>query len=436
MRTPSLRRRTTVAGVIVVTVVLLVVDLFIFLTLRAQLEGTVDDVLARRAELVARIIEEQDGDVEAIADRLGELGVPARVTAADGHEVPVVPLVPRLDELPAGTTRLGDVPAPRMSETVHAGDGDTVTVYVTRAGVAGTLQRLLVLLAIGTVVGTLLAALYLRRAADYALQPLLAVTEAARRTTAGSSGIRLEPEQPGTELGEMAGAFDEMLGALELAIEEAEAAREQGLRFLSDASHQLRTPLAGIRASVELLLSTEDEEERDRLSSNLLRETGRATRLINSLLRIARMDAGRPPQRAETDLAALCRDEVERTVDLAPQLAVTFQDHGDGSALLARVEDAGIREAVANLLDNARRHAESRIDVSLEAAGDHLVIAVRDDGPGVEPAAQQLVFERFATLDGMGGSGLGLPIARSVARSHGGDLAIRDGRFELSLPRG
>jgi two-component system, OmpR family, sensor kinase len=129
----------------------------------------------------------------------------------------------------------------------------------------------------------------------------------------------------------------------------------------------------------------------------------------------------------------LCRDEVERTSSLAPQLAVTCTGPQEGEAI-AEVDPLGVREVVANLLDNARRHAREHTEVRVERRGGGWRIEVVDDGPGVEPQAHDLIFERFATLDGHGGSGLGLPIARSIAEAHGGSLRYLTGRFVLDLP--
>jgi two-component system, OmpR family, sensor kinase len=218
-------------------------------------------------------------------------------------------------------------------------------------------------------------------------------------------------------------------------VERAEEAEEHTRRFLDDAAHQLRTPVAGIRATVESLLSLTDAdpEVHERLMANLVRETSRASRLLRDLLTMARLDTGRPPARAGTDLEALCREEVDRTRSLAPHLEIDCQPASESLPDLV-VDRAGVQEVVANLLDNARRHAATTIELRLSREGSAVHLEVGDDGPGVTPGAEELVFERFATLDGKGGSGLGLAIARSIAEAHGGGLACRDGRFVLTLP--
>ncbi len=168
--------------------------------------------------------------------------------------------------------------------------------------------------------------------------------------------------------------------------------------------------------------------------ANLIREVARAGRVLHSLLRIARLDQGRPPERQPTDLMALLDDEVERAAALAPALAITSRHEGAAvDRVLLDADD--VRELLANLLDNARRHAEERIVVTVTATEQELSVRVADDGPGVAEEARHRVFERFSSLDGHGGSGLGLPIARGIARAHGGDLVYDGEAFVLTLPR-
>ncbi len=93
-----------------------------------------------------------------------------------------------------------------------------------------------------------------------------------------------------------------------------------------------------------------------------------------------------------------------------------------------------MREIISNLLDNARRHAATRIEVALVQTGESVKVRISDDGPGIPEGMREKAFERFVSLDGKGGSGLGLPIARSLARAHHGDLTYQDGAFVLSLP--
>jgi two-component system, OmpR family, sensor kinase len=434
MRTPSLRKRVVIAGVAVVTVLLVAFGAFVYLTLEDQLEDSLVEVLAARLDL-AREIETTDGPQE-LADRLQQLGIPAVVTTADGEQFTAEPALPRFAQGPPGPL---DLPQPWVSEVTQLEDDVTVEVFATRAGVDSTLQRVLFLLVAGSVMALVVAVLLLRKTADYAMEPLDHVVAAAGRTAAGQTGERLEPDDPTTQLGRMAVAYDQMLDSLEAALADARDAEERTRRFVDDAAHQLRTPLATIRGSVEALLQEPDPRIRDRLMTNLVRETSRSNRLLNSLLTMARLDQGRPPALAPTIVSDICRDEIDRARSLAPTLTISC-DHDlelDDPLVL---DEQATREVLANLLDNARRHARSRIEVRArlvdDADGSAMVeMRVSDDGPGVPAEAANLVFERFATLDGQGGSGLGLPIARTLARAQGGDLDHEgEAAFVFRLP--
>jgi two-component system OmpR family sensor kinase len=147
---------------------------------------------------------------------------------------------------------------------------------------------------------------------------------------------------------------------------------------------------------------------------------------------MARLDRGDRPERRPCDLAALCREETERAAVLAPNLRVSFRTlNGTGTV---GVDSDAIREVLANVLDNARRHAASRIDVTFAQGPTDAKVSVADDGPGLPESSTERVFEPFVVLDGHGGSGLGLTIARGTARAHGGDVTYEDGRFVLRLP--
>jgi two-component system, OmpR family, sensor kinase len=131
-------------------------------------------------------------------------------------------------------------------------------------------------------------------------------------------------------------------------------------------------------------------------------------------------------------VASLCREEAERAAVLAPNLEVTA--HVTDRSGTIDVDPDAIREVLANLLDNGRRHAATRIDVTFARNGDIAQMSVVDDGPGLPERVAERAFEPFVVLDGHGGSGLGLAIARGIARAHGGDLTYEDGRFVLRLP--
>jgi PAS domain S-box-containing protein len=235
-----------------------------------------------------------------------------------------------------------------------------------------------------------------------------------------------------TEQRRMAASLRKALEDLQVAADEARRSEETTRRFLADAAHQLRTPIAGIRACAETLLLGGSPEDRDRLLATMVRETSRAGRLIAALLQMARLDQGEAFPDAEVDVVAVVADEVDRVDLLAPALDVTL-DAGEGTEGRWLLHGSALREIVSNLLDNARRHARTRIDVLVQRRGDVLEIRVRDDGPGVAPENRERIFERFVSMDGLGGSGLGLAVALGSARAMGGDVRY-DAGFVVTVP--
>jgi PAS domain S-box-containing protein len=225
-----------------------------------------------------------------------------------------------------------------------------------------------------------------------------------------------------------------MAKALEVALEESRAAEARMRQFLADAAHQLRNPLAGLRACADSLLRTTSVASRERLLAHLIDDAARAGRLVDQLLKIARLDQGEHRLNlAPIDVVAMCRAEANRVVLMAPHLDVHVVA-ADGARRPFLLDEAVLREVLGNLLDNAGRYARRSIRVGIRQDGDLLLIGVSDDGPGVPADKVEHVFERFTTLDAKSGSGLGLPIARDLARSHGGDLAYEGGEFLLSIP--
>ncbi|GGI06099.1 HAMP domain-containing sensor histidine kinase [Egicoccus halophilus] len=433
MHTPSLRSRVTGGGVAVVALVVVLLLVSVYVTLEQALERNLEEVLDARVELTRELAGRLEPD--ALATALQASGVPARITTADGTVRRSAP-VPRFHgSAPALTDGTEDA----VTRTLLLPAGATAEVFATRAGVEATLRDFLLLASSGAVVAVVVALLLFRRAAGAALAPLDHVVAAADRTGAGTLDLRLRPDDPDTELGRLATAYDDMLDRLEEALEETRSAQQRTRRFVDDAAHQLRTPLTSVRLAVETLLVGVDGDTREALFGHLVTETARATRLLNALLTLARLDQERPPRRVGIDLVRACREELERMASLAPHLAFEVRT-GAGvglpsdAGLEAAVDPEELVEALGNLLDNARRHAASQVVVTVAVHDDTAVLRVEDDGPGLAPADAEAAFERFQTLDGLGGTGLGLPIARAIANRHGGTLTYAGRGFELRLP--
>lgn len=428
MRTPSVRRRVTIAGVAVLAVLVLALGTFVYATLRVQLDETLAEVLDSRLEVVRELGATMTP--AELAARLQELGVPAQVTTANGAGFEAQPATTRFQGGPPAVGPLAS--HERVAASIVLDDGTNVEVYATRTGVEATLRRVLVLLVIGSTVAMTAAALLFGRATDVAMAPLEQVVAAAGRTAAGRTDERLDPDDPTSEVGRLAVAYDRMLDVLEAAVDRAEQNEERSRRFLADAAHELRTPITSLRASVESLLREDRPEQRDELMMHLVRETGRARGVLESLLHLAHLDEGVAPVRASCNLSAVATEEVERAASVAPSLVIEID--AAATCTTAEVDERGVRNALANLLDNARRHARTRISVAVTRQQDVVEIAVSDDGPGLPAEAREFAFERFSSLDGRGGSGLGLPVARSIARNHGGELAYDGTAFRLWLP--
>lgn len=261
-----------------------------------------------------------------------------------------------------------------------------------------------------------------------------------------------------TELGRAASAFDGMLDALEnseqraqRSAEAAQRAETATRRFLVDAAHELRTPIAGIQVAAEQIASNAGRNAADpiarsqhRRASLLLSDARRAGRLVADMLDLSRIDAGLPLQLADTDRASLVDAETERAAMLAPQLSIT---RTGSPALTVQADPTRVAQILSNLLDNARRHTPRggrvTIDLQPSSTGTFAVVTITDTGPGVPEEERERIFQWLVRLDDArtrdhGGAGLGLPIARALARAHGGDLTCtphqRGARFELTLP--
>lgn len=305
--------------------------------------------------------------------------------------------------------------------------GQPVTLIVPEDGKAELRHQL----AVGQEAGEVLRSQMVCVAAQGSRIEVLAAVSPVRRTDGALDGVALIIRNI-TEQRRLARALDASLGELEDALDQARESEALSRRFLADAAHQLRTPIAGIRACAETLLRGVGDDERDHVLLHLLRETSRANRLQNSLLRMARLDQGERLTFKPSPLSEICADEAERARALAPELDISL-DTGPMTDWRPSVDAHAVREILANLLDNARRHARRKIEMVVSGSGGAVRIEVFDDGPGLPDAMVDRAFERFVSFDGQGGSGLGLPIARELARAHAGDLTYEGGRFVIRL---
>jgi signal transduction histidine kinase len=256
------------------------------------------------------------------------------------------------------------------------------------------------------------------------LSPIDRITEVARRIQATDLSQRIGLEGPDDELKRLADTFDGMLERLD------EAFRSQR-RFVSDASHELRNPLATIRTNLDVIMADENATEDDFRQTIVIarRATDRMSTLVDDLLALARLETPRP-QWETVSITTLIGEVVEefagvavdKHITLEPTVAIGLHAHGDPDTL---------KRAAANLLDNALSFApeDSHVRTGAGRNGDWIWIAVEDEGPGIPTNQQRRIFDRLWRADksrsrGRGGSGLGLAIVRQVAEAHNGDVRV------------
>lgn len=490
LRTTSLRLRTVVAVLVLLAVLLAGLVVAVEAVLGARLRAQVEDRLRDRAAAAAALVGVLDAD--DLADRLSAQGLSVRIVQPDGAAVEAGPTPDQLRSGPPDPAGLpGPAPRDRSSGSGTSGssgsggssrsdgagptsassgasvvssstreddgvltlrsvldDGTRITLTTGTRDVQETLTQL------GWVMGGASAAflgvavvgvvLVVRRA----LRPLDEVTATARSIADGDRGRRLRPARTDTEIGRVAAAFDEMLDAVEGAEAQAVAAEERVRGFLSDAAHELRTPVAGVRAAADTLVRSggDDPATTEVLAVHVVRQADRAARLVDDMLTMARLDRGIALDRRPTDLVPWLRAEVDRLELRLP--GVTLRTELPVGTVPAVVDPDRLAQVLGNLVDNAARATGGTGTVRLTVGTDHdeARIVVEDDGPGIPAEDRERVFERLVRLGESrdvrsGGAGLGLPIARGIAVAHGGTLVHGDGgtlggaRFVLRLPR-
>ncbi|MFC5679334.1 sensor histidine kinase [Aeromicrobium endophyticum] len=331
-----------------------------------------------------------------------------------------------------------------------APDGSTFVVGLPRDDVDGTISSLVwweVLLALAaTVAAAFIGRLLVRRQ----LRPLRDVAATAHQVTAlplssGEVGqtVRVPAglTDPGTEVGQVGGALNQLLGHVEQALDARHESEQQVRRFLADASHELRTPLSTIKGYAELSRRT-GRDDPDQILAKVESEAARMSTLVEDMLLLARLDAGRDVERRPVDLTRLVVEAVDDARVRDPERRWTFDVPTEPVTVTG--DEQRLHQAVTNLVTNATRHTPPGTTVSVRLVrAEQVRIDVHDDGPGIDPELLPTVFERFTRGDSSrtrasGGAGLGMSLVEAIMHAHGGQATVRsvpgDTTFSLTLP--
>lgn len=276
--------------------------------------------------------------------------------------------------------------------------------------------------------------------AGRAIRPLKSIADTAERVTAEGLDQRIPAAGEDKEIARV-------IRVLNLMMDRLEASFHQATRFSADASHELKTPIAIMQGELEnALQSAEQGSPEQRFIGDLLEQTQRLNTITRGLLLFAQADAGRLKlAKEEVDLSEEIEALLEDARVLSMEKGLRFDTHVQ-PGLAARTDRALIRAAILNLLSNSVKYSEPNGSIGVHAArlNDTILLTISNSGPGIPPADQPRVFERFfrgTTTRGTGseGIGIGLSLAREIVRAHGGALLLKESRpgytaFTLSIP--
>lgn len=439
----SVRVRITAAATLLVAIA---VTLAAFGVLRAVEGQLVDGVRSRssaQVEMIANRLSLGFSPAEAVlvSGSAGLATVQVRdlqgndLVAADGptmrSDAVFSSSVGRLQPGETGSTQVastpplgGAAPVAPLYEVAYAGvatpDGEPLTVLAASPldGVRESVAALRGPLAAGLFSLVVLMGWIAWYTTGRALRPVEVIRAEVEAISSGTLHRRVLEPATGDEVARLARTMNAMLDRLESA-----ATRQR--QFASDASHELRSPVAAIRTEVEVALR-DPAVDWPSVGQRVLAEEGRLESLVADLLLLASVEEGSPARSPdEVDVVALARDEAQRrrrvpVVVVAPAGTVAVVEGRRGQ--LTRV--------LANVMDNAARHAETEVEVRVARDGDRVRVTVDDDGPGVAVEDRDRVFERFVRLDpararsGEGGAGLGLALVRAVVEAHHGAVGL------------
>ncbi|MEO8518906.1 MAG: HAMP domain-containing sensor histidine kinase [Dermatophilaceae bacterium] len=427
----SLRARLMAVGVTGVALALALGSFMLYAVLTVALNGAVDDGALASARAVAAMVDEN-----TVPDPLPVSGSQVmQVVDSSGAVVRASVSADRLTPLLRPAELAKALAGERISVPgARAGLGGTLRVIALRAGSASAPSSVIVAVPVNeirqsqdvlrnTLLVTypplvLIMALIAWRVIGWTLRPVELLRSGAARISGSDQDERLVVPESADEIRDLAVTLNEMLDRL------ADSRRRQRA-FVADSAHELRSPLASMRTQLEV---AQHLGEGGQLAADLLADVTRLGALVEDLLLLARVgsDARPPSKRESVDLRALLVTTAARYVGARVPVSVS-----DGPAVHAIASAEELTRAVANLVDNAVRHARTSVVLAVRAEGGHGVLTVVDDGPGIPVEERERVFERFARLDDArdrdaGGTGLGLAIVRELLRRSGGSISLKD----------
>ncbi len=455
----GIRVRTTVSATMVVAVALLVASAALVFLQGQQLTNGLAAVARQQSALIADQVE-QGGvdavDVTALSATAGEPAVvqvidaQGRVLVSSGEDYEREPITgqrptPGTSEQTAVAGLPGEhdkddeheEPYVVVASGVQSSEGPVVIVAAqSLESVERSTGVLVTLLALGVPLVLLVVGATSYRLVGRALAPVEAIRSRVAQVSVADQEARVPVPDSGDEIARLAETMNSMLRRLH-----ASAAAQHA--FVADASHELRSPLATIRATTELVRSHPEAMDLGTAATRVLTETARLERLIADLLLLARADEDGLVMRLEdVDLDDIVMAEKSR-------LSQTGLDEVEVRVRAVRVtgDAQHLVRAVRNVTDNAARYAVSRVEIRLDVVDGGAQLDVIDDGPGIADTERERVFDRFVRLDssrerGTGGTGIGLAITRQIARAHGGDVQVLPGKegsgahLRLRLPLG
>lgn len=440
-RLATIRVVTTAVATVVVAIALVVGATALIAALRQTLVGEVAEASRAQALDVVRELEAGRPPMLEVAgsdEQLIQVMTPAGAVVASSPNVAGRPAVARLQPGQSAqvVTPLDDDDFVAVAEGAQTADGLRIVV-VARAlvDVLDTTTIVTQLLIVGLPVLVVVVAFTTWFAVGRALSPVEAIRREVDEISAAQLHRRVPQPAADDEIGRLAATMNRMLARLE-------GARNSQRRFVSDASHELRSPITTIRQHAEVAIAHPDRTTARELAEVVLAEQQRIQRLVEDMLLLARADEHVPFTRAPVDLDDLAFEEAKR---LRSSSSVRVDTSAVGAARVQGDADA-LRRVLRNLGENAARHAASRVDIALADRSAEAVLTIDDDGPGIPEPERDRVLQRFVRLDEArsrddGGSGLGLSIVDEVVQAHGGRTSISQSplggaRIQVTLPAG